>query len=256
MVGVAGYLYGLAALYLFFVLRLKKVFDSTGLGINNFINVLLLIGLTMQLVTPILSIWKFLSGWNDIDRTWALFWFNAFVYTNIGSNLFVLILFTKKILQLSQSNISTVNTKETVKDDVEKEIQKKTIEKEMLSLAIRYMVCAIFAMLSSNVVVIIGLIRGNVPGLHSDLVWREGHNWFHMADTTINIICLYLQFPFGKKIYNKLCHCTHSCLQSCFVKCLGLKVDSKKKRSVNLNGEETQTSKTTSTGAIQMEMSI
>ena len=77
MIALNGNFYGLAFLYLFFLLRLKIIFRNTALRLNKFMFIILLFGLLIQLITPIFSTYFFMSGWNPYDRIWALRFFNV-----------------------------------------------------------------------------------------------------------------------------------------------------------------------------------
>ena len=141
-------------------------------------------------------------------------------------------------------------------------MKQNNVEHEMLSLVIRYMVCAIFAMLSTDLVAIIGIIRGTDP---NNLIWRGIHIWFHIADETINLFCLYLQFPFGWRAYKKCCGGIDRCFKSCLVKCLGLNVrndyekkelSSKSKTSVKTPATSMDDATAASTNVTDTEMSI
>ena len=268
MVGVTNYLYGLTVLYFFFLFRLKKVFDSTGLALNRIIMIILLLSGIAQAILPALVTYYFILGWNDFARTWAVRLFNAHSIINISSLIIILVLFIKKILFLSdiqkngpQKQVSvTVSDPENGGNDQKVdtvEIHKRMVEQEILSLAIRYMVCAFIAMLSSAAVAFVGVLRSEIPGLHDDLAWRGVHITSYGLDEMINLICLYLQFPFGKKIYGKCCYRFDRCVQSLFVKALNIKVSTKtitsSKTKANTNTSEMSM---TSGSAVQMEMSI
>ena len=267
MVGVTNYLYGLTVLYFFFLFRLKKVFDSTGLALNKWILSILYLSGIAQSILPALVTYYFLLAWSDFARGWAVRLFNVHSAINISSLVIILILFNKKILFLSDIKKKGPQQQQQPqpKDDIEKggdknkqvdtvEIHKRMVEQEILSLAIRYMVCAFIAMFSSAMVAFVGVLRSEIPGLHDDLPWRGAHITSYGLDETVNLICLYLQFPFGKKVYGVLCYRIDRCVQSCFVKALNIKIKQKtttKSRSTR-DTELTQTSGS----PVQMEMSI
>ena len=228
MVGLAGYAYGLALLCLFFMLRAQKVFRNTKLRLNKCTKILFIIGLSIQLLTPIGFIFYFLSGWDEYNRTWALRYFNIFTWTNVCSSIGVLIVFIRRILALSKVD-NDISQETNTEIDIEKEMKKITtdtqdIEKDLLRMIIRYSVCAIIALFSTLVVVFFGIIRSEVPSFHSDLTMRGLHLGFHVLDCTINLICLSLQFPFGKTMYGKCCGRIDLCVSNCFLKALRLKI--------------------------------
>ena len=238
MVGVGGYLYGLAFLYLFFMLRLKFVFDGTKLKLGKFILFILYLGLLTQFFLPIPIIFYFLAGWDDYNRTWALTYFNTFTAVNITSTCLVLAVFIRQILVLSRSdyeinNINNQNNNNNQKrndsaNNVVGGMQKATVKRDLMRLIIRYLVCAVFAMLSTLAVVIVGIIRTDVPSLHDNLEMRGIHIGFHILDETINLICLCLQFPFGQWLYSKCCRncdlCATQCLKSTVLKKMNLQI--------------------------------
>ena len=253
MVGLNGYSYGLALLNLFFMLRLQKVFGSK-LNLHIIVRVLFGMALLIQLITPIIFTFYFLSGWDAFNRTLALRFFNIFTWTNIVSSLLVLIVFIRQLLKLSSVRPEPSRTSVTISGsavDIEQEMKTATVEQELLRLITRYMVCACFALLSTMVVVIIGIIRSEVPSLHDNLTIRGIHIAFHILDTTINLICLCLQFPFGKSFYGKCCKHVDLCASNCFIKTMRLRVKSTANKniesSIAMPSMATNTSKADST---------
>ena len=255
MVGLNGYAYGLALLNLFFVVRLQRVFGSVGLHV--IIKILFIIGLLIQFITPIIFTYYFLSGWDDVNRTLALRCFSVFTWTNILSSLLVLIVFIKQLLRISSAVCDDPEPSPSMQTlpsssapapispsspssqasniDIMHAMKIHTVEEELLQLITRYMVCAGFALLATMTVVIIGIIRSEVPSLHDNLEIRGIHIAFHIFDTTVNLICLCLQFPFGKVLYGKCCKPVHLCASNCFIKTLNLKVRSKRTPKANPN---------------------
>lgn len=239
MVGLNGYAYGLALLYVYFMLRARKVFSRTRLRLNKYVIILFNVGLFIQLITPICFTYYFLSGWDEYNRTWALRYFNIFTWTNISSSILVLIVFIRQILSLSSTDsehgmaVNTTNNTVNVNVDIESEMKAATsathdIEHDLLLVITRYMVCAMFALLSTFMVVVIGFIRSEVPSLHDNLAIRGIHIAIHIVDETVNLICLSFQFPFGKRLYGKCCGRIDLCISRCFLKTLRLQVRSSK----------------------------
>lgn len=257
MVGLNGYAYGLALLYIFFMLRAKKAFSRTRLRLNKYIVILFNIGLLIQLITPIGFTFYFLSGWDDYNRTWALRYFNIFTWTNIFSSILVLIVFIRQILALSINDPETdINNNKNNKDlemttvNIEQEMNNVTsgdIESDLLRVITRYMVCAMFALLSTLMVVIIGIIRSEVPSLHDNLAIRGIHIAFHILDETVNLICLSLQFPFGKDLYGGCCGCIDLCISRCFLKTLKLQIRTSKPAIRKIRIDSTAATSTTKT---------
>ena len=254
MSGVTPYLYGLAVLYFFFLFRLKKVFDTTGLRINRIIMSILYLSGIAQLILPALVTYYFMVAWDDEPRKWAVRYFNAHSAINIFSLLFILVLFIRKILFLShiqkngshhvqnESNTDAEKEKNNSKMIDTVEIHKRMVEAELLNLTIRYLVCALFAFSSGAIVAFIGLLRSEVNGLTSNLPLRGVHITSYILDEATNLMCLLLQFPFGKELYGKCCFRFDKCVKSLFVKALNIRTKT--------------ISKPTGNGTVQMEMSI
>ena len=222
------YLYGLAILYLFFILRLYYSFKGTALRLNKSVFLIMIFGLFVQLSTPpILSYYFLCCGWDPVARYHALSWFNGNTYTNIICSALVMFIFVRKILQTSIAVTTVKAGIDVTEQDIEAAMKQKQIDQEMLSLIIKYMILASIALMSTNLVSIYGLIKSAIPEWRVSLEMRGIHLFLQTLDQMINLICLYLQFPFGKKVYIKLFGGIQSCLQSCFIKCLNLKVNGK-----------------------------
>lgn len=130
------------------------------------------------------------------------------------------------------------------------------VETELLNLAIRYLVCALFAFSSGLIVAILGLMRSEIEGLTENLPLRGVHITSYSLDAATNSICLLLQFPFGKRLYAKCCFRCDRCVQSLFVKALNIKISSKTViKGGKMNNSENETT-TTSGSGVEMEMSI
>ena len=214
------YLFGLSVLYLFWVLRIHHAFKGSALHVGKPAIIVMIAGFIMQLVTqPIIS-WYFIGfGWDPVARKKALDWFNVNTYTSIISSAIVLAVFIKKILQAS---VAVSSLKDL--DRTDQEIKHKQIDQAMLSLIIRYSLLASIALMSTNAVSLYGIVKAQIPAWRMSLQMRGIHLFSQTFDQMINLICLYLQFPFGKTIYGKLCGGMQSCAQSCFIKCLRLEI--------------------------------
>eukprot|EP00483_Globobulimina_turgida_P013090 UN13114 len=95
------------------------------------------------------------------------------------------------------------------------------VDKELLQAATRYMICCLFAMITTNIVGIVGMVRG-FSAHHSDLVLRGIHILLRLVDTTFNLLFLHFQFPYGRPLYDKCCGKLDIFCQACFVKILEL----------------------------------
>eukprot|EP01084_Bolivina_argentea_P104510 187119_1 len=219
MVGLTPYMVGLTAIYLFFLLRMKIIFDGIAIQLHKLFWIIFLISFILQLILSILTTFYFLSGWDDYNRTWALRYLFTYHIIYLITSTLMLIIFIKKILL----SISTI--KQSKNNSF---LNSKKLENEMFSVIIRYMVCAVIAMMSTNFVDIIAMFRGEVPGIHDNLVIRALHVLCISIDETVNLICLYLQFSFGSNLYNKCCHGIDSCFRSCCPKILHVNTDNNK----------------------------
>eukprot|EP01084_Bolivina_argentea_P245127 410485_1 len=247
MIGLNGYLWGLSLLNIFFMLRLKIVFGTTVFQVHNGFWMIFVAGLVFQGVTAIYSTERFMSGWDKDARQLAIRLYTWHNICNIVTSGIICVLFVKRILVLAQlentaasmfrsnndsgSDVVSVSTPSqcdigcSVTQDGN--IQKRMIKQEMLNLIVRYLVCATFAMISTAMVVIFGYIRSEIIG-SKDLNARAASFWVRIADSTVNLICIYLQFPFAKTPYYKCCKICNNCFQQCSLKLLGLNVSNGK----------------------------
>lgn len=254
MVGLNGYTYGLALLCLFFMLRAQGVFAKTAYRLNRSVQILFMIGLGIQLLTPIGFTYHFLSGWDEYNRTWALRYFNLFTWTNICSSIGVLIVFVRRILSLSKiddKHVYDANVETNIQHEIQKVTSKtQNIEKDLLTVVIRYLICASTALLSTLVVVMFGIIRSEVSSFHSQLILRGLHLGFHILDCTINLICLSLQFPFGKSVYRACCSRIDVFVSNCFLKALKLQINANTAAPLQKDGSNVDTKSDVATDSI------
>lgn len=214
------------------MLRAKRVFQNTALRLDKYINFIFNLGLLVQLITPIFSTYFFLSGWDELRRTWGVRLINVFMWTNSTCSLLVLIVFIRQILILSSRD--TVNTPTSIdsSNDVENEVNTETksvpyIDESLLNVISRYLVCVMFATLSTLLVQIMGVIRSEVTWAHvSNLELRMIHFAIRILDESISLTCLSLQFPFGKMMYLKCCKRIDNRISKCFIRGLKLQVAS------------------------------
>ena len=129
------------------------------------------------------------------------------------------------------------------------------MDQEMLMTVIRFMVLAFFAMMSTNIVSLFNVLRTVIPGSHSDLIFRAMHALLTLIDETVNLLCLYLQFEFGKNLYSKYCYFVNSCFQSLFIK--SLKIQNQTSNQNDNNNDDTQNTSNpqTNSNGVTLEMS-
>ena len=107
-------------------------------------------------------------------------------------------------------------------DDIDERSEKnKVIEIKSIDSLIRYAVIVFIGFLSTLLVFIhsiINFITGySIGGGNDDDEYHLGYLVLTM-DIMINMLCIYLLFGFGEKLYYKLCICCDKCLKNCFVK--------------------------------------
>eukprot|EP01084_Bolivina_argentea_P009237 17278_1 len=236
MIGVVAYLYGLCILNLFFIMRLKTVFASSALKLKWFTLLLLYICVFIQSITPIFICYFFLLGWNKHVRLWGLRLFSLFTYTNAISSTLVLVVFVRKIVLLPKLN------------------QKKRIKTKFLNAILKYMICAVCATLSTCSVASFGIWRSQ-PQFNRDIFLRGFHIFSMVCDCSVNLMCLYLQFPVGKRLYKAICGRLHGCcLKRCCIRIFEVEdladfvdqFDNSRKQSANVTNSEISTCTTKS----------
>ena len=89
----------------------------------------------------------------------------------------------------------------------------QVIEVKSIDSLIRYALMVFIGFVTTFIVLINGVIQVTNGGVHqyrlADLVLP--------LDAMINMLCIYLLFGFGEKLYYKLCICCDGCLKNCFV---------------------------------------
>lgn len=233
MFGTNGYSIGMALLYLFFWVRLQIVFESTSMRLSKSIKIIFGIFLLVQVITAIISTYYFMSGWNQTVREIALNAWTVCAWTNIFASSLVLVVFTKQILSViiynerqkgieimavNTHSVSASGTRMTTNESnhsIDLNITEQTTEGtgntitnqhryKILKLIIRCMICAMVALLSTILIAIFSTLQTMIPHWHSDLAMRGAHIAVRVIDETINLVCLCLQFPFGKRLYGIL----------------------------------------------------
>ena len=133
-----------------------------------------------------------------------------FTWTNILALSLVIIVFIKQLLSVIDGKVfdnmelNRVNSSVSVSTPIPTNDAKDKRYK-IWKLIIRCMICASVALLTSILIAILSILRWKVPNWHSNLALRGTHIALHIVDEMINLICLTLQFPFSKGLYQRLC---------------------------------------------------
>eukprot|EP01083_Nonionella_stella_P307166 1078668_1 len=98
----------------------------------------------------------------------------------------------------------------------------------LLTPAIRMIICAFLAMISSNLLSIVGIYRLNQPD--TQMLWVAHVAW-GIWDMFINILCLHLQYSFSDVFYQRLCRKIHICIYAMFVRKMNSNVNQSQKTS-------------------------
>lgn len=228
MFGTNGYMFGMALLYLFFWTRLQIVFEQTSMKLSKSMKILFAIFLVVQIITAALSTYYFMLGWNQIVRESALMYFSICAWTNIFASFLVLIVFIKQILSViifserqkqiaimrvtahsnscqGKTRLDTNESTQSIDISNDNEGRRPTITNQnrmkILKLIIRCMICAMVALISTILIATFSTMQSTIPDWHSNLAMRGAHLALRVFDETINLVCLCLQFPFGKGLY-------------------------------------------------------
>ena len=122
--------------------------------------------------------------------------FSILVY--LGLNMYGLILFIQKMYALTKLKTSTRNHVDKKKfTDKEKKLL-RTTTKYVSLLSLAY----ISTLIAFTVVSTEALLTDSTTFISGSML---------TIDCVINIICLYLQFPFSKEYYDKYCQCFDNC---------------------------------------------
>ena len=119
-----------------------------------------------------------------------------------GSSIYAMVLFARKMYALSRMRAISLNKNNHGEDSVEFNAQ----QRELLYATTKYVTLLSLALISSWVTWIVFTIN-NV--IFDDLVSVSGISG--VIDVTVNVICLYLQFPFAAEYYNRCCICFSDC---------------------------------------------
>eukprot|EP01083_Nonionella_stella_P150389 479023_1 len=241
-VGITGdmaYRYGLATLFLLYVVRLHQSFRGTHLSVSVPVLVLCFLSFIVQLIIPCFTTYLFMLG----DWVSGLRAVYSQIFINTIFATFLLILFAYKLIQLgrmttlpgaeSADHFATPNlisnttesmcmyptnttTAETTTLTDKTSVTSRTCtapvqqvvdnQIDVLSPAIKYMICAAVSIVSSNLISSIIIIRSE--GYDSERMWITSL-LSAVVDEFINLFFLYLQFPMANTVYWKCCTKMH-----------------------------------------------
>eukprot|EP01083_Nonionella_stella_P086875 241537_1 len=203
-VSIFLYLHGLSLLYLFYILRLHKMFTNTDVSLSLRLRIICLFGYFMQCVCIFGVPYGFIIMY---DTPWGLRIYLVYLALNFAFNVLLLYIFVRKIHQIAQITVVSHQTKKYTSSIIKLQ--------RLLTPAIRMIICAFIAMISSNLLGIIAIYRLETP---DTLMLWVAHVALATWDMFINILCLYLQFSFGDRLYHRCCRKIHLCVYAMFVR--------------------------------------
>eukprot|EP01084_Bolivina_argentea_P034962 64796_1 len=176
---------GLALLYLVFVVRLYRLFRGTPLqylAMSQYSFISFIIGFLMQCSFASMVMFYF---YVFPPQKWyyALNMIVAFGATNSFFSIILLSVFFRKVLKFNNK------------------INSSSDDATLLKAAIRLIICASLGLLSTTVTSVFSFVRAVKDG---EILWMT-HVMVLSMDCSINLISLYLQFPFGIKTFYNVC---------------------------------------------------
>ena len=154
--------------------------------------------LTIWLIIEV-AIWEFIRIGNWYS---AIFTLAASGVIYFAISIYAMILFAQKMYKLIKMRSSIIDNGNRMKLNAQQE--------KILFITAKYVTLLAIAMISSWITMIFLITYSGLCGFGeycSDTLFMV----IQCTDSVINIICLYLQFPFAKNIYNKYCLCCRSC---------------------------------------------
>ena len=112
----------------------------------------------------------------------------VFTIMYFSSSIYGMVLFTSKMCQLTKMMRCSIDTESKVNEK----------QQQLLYATTKYVTLLSIAMISSWIAMLGGTILGHYGDLYIQYCLFD-------VDVMINIICLYLQFPFNKHYYDKYC---------------------------------------------------
>eukprot|EP01083_Nonionella_stella_P147159 463844_1 len=192
-VGAFLYTAGLSLLYAFYILRLKRMFDNTEFSLSIPLTIISSFGYILQFFCIFGTPYFLLSS----DFAWAM---------------------RSYLLFLAQIAIESHESNKYTSSSIKLQ--------RLLTPAIRMIICAFIATMSSNLISIHGIYRLEVTDTQILFI-------MHLAlvtwDMCLNLFCLYLQYSFGDTLYRHYCHKIHLCVYAIFVRKMNTNVDQSQK---------------------------
>eukprot|EP01083_Nonionella_stella_P092085 257647_1 len=208
-IGGLPYIFGLAVLYLLYLYRIKVTFHQTRFALSKWSFIWFWFGFILQ--TSFEPMWFFLYLFNlinGLDTNWNLvvLAYIASVIVNFIFNVLLLVVFMHNVFALIRSTckIAEQQTSAAVKSDEMRSLHM------LLYPAIRYMICALLTMVSSNVLTVLAIARSFFT---VDTMTIYAFNLaLIILDQLVNLYLLDLQFSFSDERYSKRCGKFHSCI--------------------------------------------
>eukprot|EP01083_Nonionella_stella_P133866 407118_1 len=270
MIGLDGYFYGLVFCNVFFMLRLNWIFRKTALQLNErLIWVPFAIVILTLLCLPFAATVLFLSGWENETRNHALRCCTAFNILSVVSNTWIMWVFIKRIVSLSEytskvvrSNSSSRSTEENTATDIvdeEHHKDKVQIDQDFMDAITRYAVTGAFVCLSTWVMIVYSFMFAEIPALTMSLKARAFYLFLSGLDGSVSLISLSLQFKFSQNIYYKRCSCVNRRCGLCLMRWRKIEVKPRNRgneSTAGSNDSSKPTTNTTATRTIGLEMSM
>ena len=121
-------------------------------------------------------------------------------------------------------------------DGTEIVVQLNEQQIKLIEHTTRYVALLTIGIMSSIIVMLVCIVSGDVFGEDWNMEWFQVAYIFVSIDMSINTLCLYLQYSFATKWYQKWCKCVHLCWR-CMLTHEATKTLSKRYQKV-LNAEE------------------
>eukprot|EP01084_Bolivina_argentea_P133707 235994_1 len=216
LTGFNFYSFGLALLYLLYLVRLRMLFHG---NLPNIVFIIGGIGFIAQCIMPAFATYYF----EILDWMKAVMYMNIFTFLNMAFSIYLLYLFWIKVNDLGRNH---------------KEIDSQ----RLLSPAIRYAVCAFSSVISSELVNVVNIWRAYVE---DNDFWWSLHLTLIVLDESVNLIACFMQFNFGKQFYFKYLSKIHSSIESRVIGTMSLSMNISTEKKSKDPQSEFETTKTT-----------
>eukprot|EP01083_Nonionella_stella_P017378 48622_1 len=183
-------------LYLFYVFRIKRVFKGIpSLALTQCQLYCFYFGFVAQIVAHFISYWYYVQAWDDMTK--IIYQKGALRYQYVALGFYVifvivvLVTFYYKVYRLlHQTEQINSNKKQSKRAGV---------------FAVRYLLLAAIALLTTITLALVSVFRSTTGLTKMSIIMMK--NICLTVDTVVNIMCLYLQFPFADALYVRLCNC-------------------------------------------------